>query len=101
MIVSVPDFQTIPVRCQCRWPIGHLLARDLLADDLLAHNQDRGGDEYSRSCHNQAETPENAAAREQGDRADHQRDLQTDYAEIEAVSLAAGKFAFLFQFVVL
>src|SRR5208282_4107422 len=63
----------------------------------LAHHPGRGGDENSYGRHQQAEVPEYSSAGEQGDRGDHQGDLQEDLAEIEAVGFAVGEDEFLLE----
>src|SRR5260370_32676493 len=94
MIVSVRISRRHPSAVNVdHWPIGHVPADDLSVDDPR-----RRSDENSSSRHKQAKVPEYAAAGEQGDRGDYQGYLQEDFAEIEAVGFATGKFAFLFQF---
>src|SRR5271170_6116244 len=64
-----------------------------------AHHPSRCRNQNPRSRYQQTEVPEQPPPREQRDRRNHQGNLQEHFAQIEAVSLAAGKFGFVFHFV--
>src|ERR1017187_7065941 len=69
------------------------------ASIFLMHHPGRGDGENACGRQKQAEMPEDAAPREQGDRGDDQRDLQEDFAKIEAVGFAVGEREFSLEFV--
>src|SRR5271170_6094413 len=64
----------------------------------LVHQKSGGADGYAHQTQHKSHSPEDAFAREQRDRADHQRGLKHHFPEIEAIGAAAFEYHFVLGF---